>query len=353
MMHFVAIIALFLQVLFESCWMGHLLGKPFYSLPHHLSFTHAHIITSFVTSLFSCFFFKKRFQLPSKVISFLFLSLFLLLLPWFGSFSLFTATLLLIYQKKDPDIPFSTEDEDKEMQALFEFEIPDYAEEEFREKILQELEIEPFIDILRGSDISLKNGVIQKLSGIISPVSIKLLRMSLRDESSEVRLMASKSLSKIEATMNDEIATAFEAVAKDPQNIKLHNVLGHIYYRYALIQLLDDPTQKYYIDKALQEFLISLQYDFFQEDLLLLVGKIFLQTHHLDKAIEIFNRVIKLNPNHSDVHFLLCEAFLGQRNFSAIEKEVEMVRKKFSENKINIELINYWLSHERKDSKAA
>ena len=350
MKHIVALSAILIHFSFETYWLlSFLMPDISYKIPQPIL---AHAGASFIAALFALPFLKERFHLPWYSLSFAFTFLSLTLLPFFGSLLILTTLTYLVFVKKDKKMAFSVEDMEADMYQFFEFEKPERSEEELGETLARALEIEPYVDILKGHDTELKKGALNKLSEIVDPNSVKIMRIALHDDNAEVRLMASKSLSKIEETINNELVSAIERVNKEPRNIDARNSLGTVYYRYASLNLHDESSQHFHLQNALNEFLTSLQINPKQEKILLFLGKIFLLIHNFEKAKEIFRKIIQINPKKLTPHLLLCDAYLGTKEFLPLQGECEYIKNNFKKTTNIQELIEYWLQHERNHTKS-
>ncbi len=341
MKHALALIAILAHFTYEIVFLAHLLMANFpFKISHPLFI---HIFASSLAAILTLPFLKGRFHVPWVSLSFALSFLSLTLLPFFGSLLFLMALIYLIFVKKDEKIAFSTEDTEEEMYGFFEFEKPQKSEEELGEVLARALEIEPYIDILRGRDTELKKGALNKLSEIVTPNSVKIMRMALRDENPEVRLMASQALSKIEEKINSDVASASERVSQSPRSIEARNNLGALYYRYALLDIHDETTRRFHLQKALNEFLASLQENCDQEKILLLLGKIFLRIQNYQKAAEIFKKIIEFKPEELDPRIFLCNAYLGLKNFSSLQDECTYIKNNFKQNENTQELLGYWV----------
>jgi len=340
MNHVLALIAIFAHFIYETLWLSTLL------IPD-ISFTIAqplfmHVCASSLAAILTLPFLKARFHIPWISLSFILSFLSLILLPFFGSLLFLAALIYLIFVRKDEKKAFSSEDMEEEMYGFFEFEKPQKSEEELGEVLSRALEIEPYIDILMGRDTELKKGALNKLSEIITPNSVKIMRTALHDDNPEVRLIASQSLSKIEETINNDLASASERVSQSPRSIEARNNLGALYYRYALLDIHDETTRRFHLQKALNEFLSSLQENCGQEKILLLLGKIFLHIQNYPKAAEIFKKIIEFKPEELDPRILLCNAYLGLKNFPLLQDECTYIKNNFKQSETTLELLGYW-----------
>lgn len=328
MTYVLALMSSILHFAYEIWWMNTLLLP---SASNLYFIGHAAISASAALGMYP--FFKSRFKIPWHSVCFALIFIPLVLLPIIGSTFYLIVSCALLFVTKERDIPYSSEDENKALFELFEFGTAETMEQEWTEELLEELDIEPYVDILKRGDAELKKGVIQKLSEVVSPISIKLLKISLNNENSEIRLMSSKALSGIEEDIHDDIITASQKVEREPSNMTAKNELGHIFYRYASLGLLDVTTQIFYFEKAIHEYLGSLQLNAKQEEILRLVGRILLQTQNYSKAEELFRRTLELKPDDEEARLDLCNALLGERNFEHLSQACVG---------LNDELSQYW-----------
>jgi tetratricopeptide (TPR) repeat protein len=353
MRHLIALIASFIHLVFECAWVMQLLNAKVVFWGYQptfapIEFFQAHLVLSAGAGLVIYPFFKKRFKIPWHSYAYFIVTFILGILPLYGSGIIFCGLVYLLIYRKDVVVEFSTVNEDIEFFKLFDFGKAEQSREEIFERISFELETEPFIDILKGTDSELKKGVINKLVGVISPLTIQLLKVGLEDLDPEIRLMSTKALSKTEEMINDEIMTLVAKIKHDPDDFEAHNTLGNAYLRYATLGFLDPMTQKFYLQKVVTEYLISYQKQPKQTDLLLRLGHIFLLINNVPKAKEMLKRSMDINPDNYDAYMLYSDALLAARDIEALEKHCLEMRKQFKNNKDNEfnELVDYWQAKE-------
>ncbi len=313
-----------------------------------------HSFFALVVATASTPYFKTRFHIPWKRVTFLMIFIPYILFPLFGSFLIFSILIFLFFKKTDREIEFSTADEEKEIFGMFEFENPDQTLEEYQEIMLRELEIEPFKDILMSKNTALKIGAIHKLSKLPTRESVQLLQTALKDEEADVKLMTTKALSIIEETLYEEISILEGNVKQNSKDMKLRTRLGNAYLRYANLGILDPLTQRYYFQKTIYEFLILLQQNPKDTQTLLLIGKMFLKLPNYQKAIEFFKHASRLEPDNPDIHMYLCEAYMGLKDFKSVREECLLIQsKKFKTPNAFQQATHYWNFNERKNKSAA
>jgi len=117
----------------------------------------------------------------------------------------------------------------------------------------QEINFEPFIDLLLKGDVKIKAMVIKKLSKEISRDNIRLLKIALQDTASEVRLYAAGALVEIESQLNERMEHALN-VSKKYMTFKSYVELGESYKIYAESGLVEKILAQYYWRQAAQAY---------------------------------------------------------------------------------------------------
>jgi tetratricopeptide (TPR) repeat protein len=82
----------------------------------------------------------------------------------------------------------------------------------------------------------------------------------------------------------ESILTSFSKA--EPENIEIYGYLGQLYY-----------SQKQY-QQAIKQYEIILSLDSSDEDILFILGSLYLEIDDRTKAIELFDRAIKINPQY-------------------------------------------------------
>jgi tetratricopeptide (TPR) repeat protein len=120
------------------------------------------------------------------------------------------------------------------------------------EMIHRELEIQSYIDIIRGPNLALKKALIGKIIDEYewTPHAVELLKTALDDEEYEIRSYASTALSEVEDRINQHIRKLEENLGRDQENTTLKLKLARSYLDYVKLGLLDDGSADRYLKSA-------------------------------------------------------------------------------------------------------
>jgi len=118
------------------------------------------------------------------------------------------------------------------------------------QRVWHELNVQSYMDVMRGPDRNLKKSLIGKILGEWTPNSVALLREALLDEEYEIRSYACTALTEIENRINAGILRQrrkVEGAAADPED-RLD--LVRAYLDYAQSGLLDSASAAHYAGMA-------------------------------------------------------------------------------------------------------
>lgn len=108
-------------------------------------------------------------------------------------------------------------------------------------------EVEPLVDVVHDADIDLRRGAIAVLGKQGDRTAGRLIRSMLNDSDPDVRSDASVILARLETTMGQAISSAAVQSKLDPSAA---NHYADLCYRYAISDLLDETSSRFYLVKA-------------------------------------------------------------------------------------------------------
>lgn len=118
------------------------------------------------------------------------------------------------------------------------------------ETILKELDFMPLADILKGDDIELKRGAVEKLADLRTPEAISLLRRYRNDPSPEVRFYVTSSLSRIQKDFDERLEATKTRVREENFSPASRISLAQNYLQMVASQLADETTNRMYENEA-------------------------------------------------------------------------------------------------------
>ena len=325
-------------LVFELLFLRPFLNVDFSQVFPYLYF---HILASFLFALAATLWFKFYVHLFSFfILSSFCWSLFALLgIPLF----LFIRFLLSHFSKSMFQEP---PENDEDMSLLLELLPPEKLSEDILESVHGRLEIEPYIDILKGYDDELKKGALEQLAKIKNKEAVQLIQMALEDSNPEIRYTASIKLKKIEDELSEQISIVKEKLKRE-QTKENHNHLGDAYSQFCRMALLDSATQDHYYKLALQEYILSLQIDPKQSLILKSLAENYFAIHRPDQALSILHRALNLDPENSELYLMRCEAKaqLGEwEGISSDCQKIQALKKNDVDYVFNFKgLCEYWI----------
>jgi len=199
--------------------------------------------------------------------------------------------------------------------------------EDPRMLLSDELSIEPFLDILSGSDEDLKRGAINMLSRMGTPKAVRLLRRCITDPSTDVRFFAHSTLTKLNekymARTKEIKSLADEAGVDQPQHLM---ELGKAYTAYADSGLVEGEMRSHYLSMARTAYAEAFHKDPSDPDLLLRMGRIQMEIGDIQGAAACFEQGLKNDGTAVESFLGLCQISYDSGDMKAIAQLVKQVR---------------------------
>jgi len=178
-----------------------------------------------------------------------------------------------------------------------------------RVSLIDDLEVEPVIDVLRADDPELKRAAIDAITKQRGPESIRVLMGLLHDPSPEARFFASIGLSKLEDEISQAILATQRALAQTPGAPELRARLGELYLDYALSGFLDPVTQRYYLGLARETLEALLQIDTYAVDTALRLARVDILLDDLPAAAALLDAATLQAPENLDARLMRMEVY--------------------------------------------
>lgn len=215
-----------------------------------------------------------------------------------------------------------------------------------QEKNLHEtFQIEPYIDIIEGSDLDLKINAIGKLSSIKTRESITLLKLALQDEHYEVKYFASNSLSLMEKAIVSEIESYDDAIARYPNDYQKFSLRGLTYLNMYYLGLIDQTIGRVFLEKALNDFLFSLQLEPSQEYLYVKILEVYNHKKDFSRVLELSKTILEKDLAKEDrvkILFYQAEAHFHDGNFQELAKDCQEIRETGVSIPLMEEAVEFW-----------
>jgi tetratricopeptide (TPR) repeat protein len=213
------------------------------------------------------------------------------------------------------------------------------------EKVDEELEISPLVDIMGEKDTGLRRGAINAMQRLPPKDAVRLLRLSLKDNSVEIRFHAAIGLSQIESSINNTIVLARKEVQRNPSSAASHLLLANSYEEYYESGILDEVTAQYYMDLALGEYYKALELGSETVNVLNAIGDLQVRKTNYDKALASFGRACEIEPSNVFSNVGLIQVLYETKKVKeAIERAKQIIGKMPETKGPMREIIQYWAS---------
>ena len=206
----------------------------------------------------------------------------------------------------------------------------------------QEVDFEPFIDVLQGTDIRAKSRVIKKLSKTISQENVKLLKAALKDISAEVRLYAAGALVQMEAELNESIQKALETV-KRTGTFKSYVDLGDLYRSFVEMGLMERTLAKYYWQLAADAYRNSLDINTNQPEVVIHYSRCLMALGEHGQAKDFVDRALHVWPQQNDLLFLNTSIQFQLGTFDKIHEGLKTINLDELDESQK-EVVHFWVS---------
>src|SRR3989338_1644227 len=266
-----------------------------------------HLLSSVMFDISGCFWFKAQKNVFHwHFFYFLLFSPFCLSLFVLIGVPLFLG-LIFIFFRSEKRLFEEPEELGEEMSQFLEILYAEKMSEDIMETVHGHLEIEPYVDILKGTDDELKKGALEQLARVKTKATTRLIQLALQDANPEIRYTASLKLKKIEDEFSEQIMIEKEKLKKE-KTPQAHTLLGNIYSQFCQMNLLDSVTQDYYAKLALNEYVLSLQLNPDQPLVLKNMAENYFTIHRPDQVLKIIDRALALDPKSAEMLLMRCEA---------------------------------------------
>jgi polysaccharide biosynthesis protein PelE len=171
-------------------------------------------------------------------------------------------------------------------------------------ELLDELDIEPVVDVLRENDPELKRAAIEVITKQGGPGAVRLLIGLLHDPSPDARFFSSIALSRLEDEISRTILAAQREVAEQPDSSDAQEQLGQLYLDYALSGFLEGVTREYYLDLAREAFENAAEHSADPDAVLRRLARVMLLQGSVGEAAAIIDELARRRPEDDDLRML-------------------------------------------------
>ena len=216
--------------------------------------------------------------------------------------------------------------------------------------LLDELEIEPVVDVLREDDPELKRAAIEAITQQRGAATVRLLRSLLHDESPEARFFSSIALSKLEDEIHRAILAAQRTVKEAPDDGVAHEQLARLYLDYAASGFLEGVTREYYLDLSRQTFEEALPISSAPDGVQRRLAHVHLLLGNIAEAALLLEDLAAERPDDVDIHLLRMDAIYQFHNFRELALYAQRTLPAIATESDEAELLEWWAAAGRAEA---
>jgi tetratricopeptide (TPR) repeat protein len=232
-----------------------------------------------------------------------------------------------------------------EQYITFEYaEAPKYwREDALIEKMYEEMEVRPLVDVLSEEDYLLRRGAVDIIDRLGKQDAVKILQSGLVDGNVEVRFHVASELSKIETEYSDNILSAQKEVDKNPDSEDSHRILANAYAEYCRSGILDEISRDYYLGLAVEEYKRSLEISPPQINTRITLSQLLLEKGNIQEAEKNLKQVVSEAPDNYQAHIELAKIYYRRRDFQKVSQELKKSKSIVPEKTGLVgEIVSYW-----------
>ena len=284
------------------------------------------------------------FELILPVFGVVFLSIFMVLYP-----------LIKFISRKDLSMSDGFSEDSSSKRYINERETV-CKDNQLNHQLMDQIQIEPFIDILQSNDLDLKLNVIEKLSRMDSETRIQLLVKALNDSDYHIRYFANNALGKIEERMMSSVEEVSEQIQHNPAEYQLYNRRAEVYLKIFYLGLLDRETAGLFLGRALEDYYYSLKLRPSQKECYLQIISINNRRECYQETLILIDTAKRLKMDDQDflarLLFYQAEAYFHLKRFNQLREITDQITQiKTSVEKVR--QISSWWSSSKESEEAA
>ncbi|MBF0352878.1 MAG: hypothetical protein HQM11_17730 [SAR324 cluster bacterium] len=244
---------------------------------------------------------------------------YLLIVPFTGVFATVGALCTVIFLGRSK--PGSVEEYKKNI-----LEVKITTTDKFKYKLSEnfwkddsDYQVLPFVDIMKGDNVRLKQSVVDKLIQHPGKMSVKLLKGGLLDRNPDIRYYSASGLIQL----NDMFQKTFEDIRKkiseDPENHELTMELAEMLDEYYFWELPAADVAHNFREEAEQTYRKFLKHVPGHEDASYKLGRLLLRNKQTQDALEVLLAGYQNNPQSNLLISWIAEAYFAARQYEELQ----------------------------------
>ena len=185
-------------------------------------------------------------------------------------------------------------------------------------KLREEISFEPLADIMRGEDLAIKARAIERLSRSVTIDHVRLLRLAVKDEAPEIRMIAAGALMKLEAGMEEKIR-ALTRTAKSQGSAAVFADLGDLYRTYVESGLAETRLRQHYLEKSAEAYEQALFASPDRREIVIRYCRALLKIGKFDEARAAIDDAVSLWAEDTELLFIRNEIYFNLGRYSDLK----------------------------------
>lgn len=214
-----------------------------------------------------------------------------------------------------------------------------------QDKLLDSIQIQPYIDILLGHDTDMKISACIKLSQFQTFQTVYLLKMALQDKEYEVRYMANNALTGIEKKLIDKIDILTDNINKFPHLYTYYKERAYTYLTIYKLNILDNYIGKMFLERALNDLRVVISNEPDNFNTYTSIAEVYTHLDMNDEVITLVNKSLLLDisgEHKTKLLYYRCEAYFKQKRFDLIVQDSLNLDSKYMDFKKIKESVIFW-----------
>ncbi|MCK5799575.1 MAG: HEAT repeat domain-containing protein [Deltaproteobacteria bacterium] len=179
-------------------------------------------------------------------------------------------------------------------------------------------DVETVADALKDEDKAKRLGAVEALREMGDKQAVELLSQSLNNTIFEVRFHAVEALAGINQKFSKQIATATQAVERDPSPDN-HLILANVYYDYASLEMEEESIQQHLYRNASSSYrqFLSQKSD---PEAMMKASSCLDRLGERDEALAGYKNVLTADPNNFSANLGIARAQFGAGQFQQLRE---------------------------------
>jgi len=208
------------------------------------------------------------------------------------------------------------------------------------------LKVQPYMDILRGTDATLKKVLLHRIVLEWPNIDLELIKIALKDKDVSVRIQAGMALQSVEEKINSRIIDYIQKNLDFPEEVSFQIHLAKAYLDYLNSGFLEEHFKNYFV--SLAEVILNsvnkhkVRIDGYWGLYQKVRARCELFKGDLENALKGFEQICKENPSDETSALILLGIQFKMENFSQISDWANKVKRNVDPGDSFFEYVELW-----------